>query len=181
MVRQLHWINGYQFILVQSLSRVWLSVTPWTPALQASLSVTNSQRLLKLHRAVMASNHLILRCPFLLLPSIFPSIRLFPNESVLCTKWPKYWRFSFRISPSNECSGLIFFRIDWFDVFVDQGTLKSPFSHYSLKASILWWSDFFIVQLSYPYVTIGKNIALTRWTFVGKVMPLVFNMLSRWS
>ena len=131
------------------------------------------------HWVMIPSSHLNLCCPFLLLPSIFPSIRLFPNESVLCTKWPKYWSFSFRISPSNECSGLIFFRIDWFDVFVDQGTLKSPFSHYSLKASILWWSDFFIVQLSYPYVTIGKNIALTRWTFVSKEMSLLLSMLSR--
>ena len=127
----------------------------------------------------MPSNRLILCCPFLLLPSIFSSIRVFSNESVLCIRWPKYWSFSFRINPSNECSELIFLRIDWFDVLAEQGTLKSLFLHHSLKASVHWCSDFFIVQFSYPYMTIGKNTALTRRTFVGKVMSLLFNMLSR--
>ena len=127
----------------------------------------------------MPFNYLILCCPFLLLPSIFPSIRVFPKESVLLIRWPKYWSFSFSISPSNECSGLISFRMDWLDLLAVQGTLKSLLQHHSSKASILWCSAFFIVQLSHPYMTTGKNIALTRWTFVGKVMSLLFNMLSR--
>ena len=127
---------------------------------------------------VMPSNHLILCCP-LLLPSIFPSIRIFPNESVLCIRWPKYWSFSFSMSPSNEYSGLIFFRIHWFDLPAGQRTLKSLLQHHSSKASILWCSAFFIIQLSLSYVTTGKTIALTRWTFVGKVMSLLFNRLSR--
>ena len=126
----------------------------------------------------MPSNHLILYCPLLLLPSIFPSTRVFSNESVLSIRWPKYWSCSFRISPSNEYSGLIFFRMDWFDLAV-QETLKSLLQHHSSKASILRCSAFFIVQLSHPYMTTGKTIALTRWTFVGKVMSLLFNMLSR--
>ena len=126
----------------------------------------------------MLSNHLIL-CPSRLLPSIFPSIRVFSNESVFHIRWPKYWSFSFSISPSNEYSGLIFFRTDWLDLLTVQGTLKSLFQHHSWKASILWCSAFFIVQLSYPYMTTEKTIALTRWTFVGKVMSLLFNMLSR--
>ena len=126
----------------------------------------------------MPSNHLILYCP-LLLPSIFPSIRIFSNESVLHIRWPKYWSFSFSISPSNEYSGLIFFSIDWFNLLAVQGMLKSLLQHYSSKASILWHSAFFIVQLSHPYMTTGKTIALTRRTFVGKVMSLLFNMLSR--
>ena len=129
--------------------------------------------------SVMPSNHLILCCPLLLSPSIFPSIRVFSSESVLHIKWPKYWCFSFSISPSNEYSGLISFRIDWLDLLAVQGTLKSLLLHHSSKASILWCSAFFIVQLSDPYMTTGKTVALTRWTFVGKVMSLLFNMLSR--
>ena len=127
----------------------------------------------------MPSNHLILCCPLLLLPSIFPSIRVFSNESVLCIRWPKYWSFSFSISPSNEHSGLISFRMDWLDLLAVQGTLKSLLQHHSSKASILWCSAFFTVQLSHPYTTTGKTIALIRQTFVGKVMSLLFNMLSR--
>ena len=127
----------------------------------------------------MLSNHLILCCPLLLLPSIFPSIRIFTNESALCIRCPKYWSFSFNISPSNEHSGLISFRMDWFDLHAIQGTLKSLLQHYSSKTSILQHSAFFIVQLSHPYMTTDKTIALTRWTFVGKVMSLLFNMLSR--
>ena len=130
-------------------------------------------------RSVMPSNHLIL-CHHLLLPStIFPSIRVLSNELVLCIRWPKYWSFSYRISPSNEYSGLISFRMDWLDLLAVQGTLKSLLQHHSSKASFLWCSAFFIVQLSHPYVTNGKTIVLTRWTFVGKVMSLLFNMLSR--
>ena len=147
---------------------------------QASLSITNSWSLLKLisMESVMPSNHLILCRPLLLLPSIFPSIRFFSNESVLCIRWPKYWSFSFSISPSNEYSGLISFRMDWLDLLAVQETLKSLLQHYSSKASILLCSAFFIVQLSYPYMTTRKTIALTRWTFVGKIMSLLFNMLS---
>ena len=129
--------------------------------------------------SVMPSNHLILCHPLLLPPSIFPSIRVFSNESVLCIRWPKYWSFSFNISPSNEYSGLITFRMDWLDLLAVQGTLKSFLQHHSPKASVLWHSAFFIVQLSHPYITTGKTIDLTRWTFVGKVMSLLFNMLSR--
>ena len=128
--------------------------------------------------SVIPSNHLILYLLLLLLPSIFPSIRVISNESVLCIRWPKYWSFSFSISPSNEYSGLISFRIDWLDLLPVQGTLKSLLQHHSSKASILRRSVFFIVQLSHPYMTTGKTIALTRWTFVGKVMPLLFNTLS---
>ena len=128
---------------------------------------------------VKPSNHLILCCPLLLLPSIFPSIRVFSNESALHIWWPKYWSFSFNISPSNEHPGLISFRMDWLDLLSVQGTHKSLLQHHSSKASILWHSAFFIVQLSYLYMTTGKTIALTRWTFVGKVMSLLFNMLSR--
>ena len=127
----------------------------------------------------MPSNHLILCCPLLLPPSIFPSIRVFSNESVLHIKWPKYWSFSFRVSPSNEEAGLISFRIDWFYLLAVQGTLKGLLQHHSSKASILWLSAFFMVQLWHPYLTTGKTIALTRWTFVGKVMSLLFNVLSR--
>ena len=156
-------------------------MTPWTAARQASLSITNSQSLLKLMsiESVMPSNHLIFYHPLLLLPSILPSIRVFSSESILCIRWPKYWSFSFSISLSNEYSGLISFRMDWFDLLAVQGTLKSLFQHHSSKASILWCSAFFIVLLSHPYMTTGKTIALTRWTFVGKVMSLLFNMLSR--
>ena len=127
----------------------------------------------------MPSNHLILCHPLLLLPSSFPRIRVFSNESVLPIRWPKYWSFSFSISPSNEHSGLISFRMDWLDFLAVQGTLKSLLQHHSSKASILWCSAFFIVQLSHPYMTTGKTTALTRWTFVGKGMSLLFNMLSR--
>ena len=126
----------------------------------------------------MPSNHLILCRPLLLPPSIFPSIRVFSNESILCIKWPKYWSFSFSISPSNGYSGLIF-RMDWLDLLAVQGTLNSLLQHQSLKALILWSSAFFIIQLSHPDMTAGKTIALTRWTFVGKVMSLLFNMLSK--
>ena len=129
--------------------------------------------------SVVPSNHLVLCCPRLLLPSIFPSIRVFSNESVLHIRWPKYWSFSFSISPSSEYSGLIFFRIDWLDLLTVQGTLKSPLQPHSSKASILQCSAFFIVQLSYPYMTTGKTIASTRRAFTGKVMSLLFNMLSR--
>ena len=142
---------------------------------------TISRNLLKLMsiESVMPSNQLILCHPLLLLPLIFPSIRIFSNESVLCIRWPKCWSFSFSISPSNEYSGLISFRIDWFDLLAVQETLKSLLQHHSSKASILWHSAFFIGQLSHPYLTTGKTIALTRWTFVGKVMSLLLNMLSR--
>ena len=129
-------------------------------------------------QSVMPSNHLIL-CHPLLLPSVFPSIRVFSNESVLHIRWPKYWSFHFSISPSNEYSGLIFFRMDWLDLLAVQGTLKSLLQHHCSKASILWYSAFFIVQLLHPYMTTGKTIALTRQTFVGRVMSLLFNMLSR--
>ena len=130
-------------------------------------------------KLVLPSNHLIHCHPLLLLPSIFPSIKVFSNESVLHIMWPKYWSLSFSISPSIEYSGLIFFTIDWFDLLAVQGTLKSLLQHHSSKASILWHTAFFIVQHSYPYMTTGKNIALTRWTFVSKVISLLFNMLSR--
>ena len=143
--------------------------------------ITNSQSLLKLTsiKSVMPSNHLILRCPLLLLPSIFPSIRVFSNESVLCIRWPKYWSFSFSISPSNEYSRQISFRMDWLALLAVQGTLKSLLQHHSSKASVLRPSAFFIVQFSYSYTTTGKTIALTRQTFVGKGMSLLLNMLSR--
>ena len=150
---------------------------------QASLSITNSWSLLKLMsiESVMPSNHLILCCPLLLLPSIFPSIRVFSNESLLHIRWPEYWSFSFNISPSNEHPGLISFRMDWLDLLGVQGTLKGLLQHHSSKASILWCSAFFIVQLSHLYMTTGKTKALTRWIFVGKVMSLFFNMLFRLS
>ena len=154
---------------------------PWTAARQASLSITNSwipPKPMSIE-LVMPSNHLMLCHLLLLLPSIFPSIRVFSNESVLCIRWPKYWSCSFSISPSNEYSGLIPFRLDWLDLLTVQETLKSLLQHYSSKASILQHSAFFMVQLSHPYMTIGKTLALTRWTFVGKVMSLFFNMLSR--
>ena len=170
-----------EFSSVKLLSRVWLFLTPWTTAHQASLSITNSQSLLKLMtiESVMPSNHLNLCRPHLLLPSIFPSIRVFSNESALSIRWPKYWSFSFNISPSSEYSGLISFRMDWLDLVAVQGTLKILLQHHSSKASILWHSAFFMVQLSHPYMTTGKTIALTRRTFVGKVMFLFLNALSR--
>ena len=156
-------------------------MNPWTAAHQASLSITSSQSLLKLMsiKSVMPSNHLILCCPLLLLPSVFPSIWVFFNGSVLHIKWPKYWSFSFNISPSNEHPGLISFRMDWLDLLAVQGTLKSLPQHHSSKTLILWCSDFFPVQLSHPYMTTGKTTALTRQTFVSKVMSLLFNRLSR--
>ena len=156
-------------------------MTPWTAACQASLSITNSQSLLKLMsiESVMPSNCLILCHPLLLLPSIFPSVRVFSSKSVLCFKWPKCWSFSFNISPSNEYLGLISFRIDWLDLLAIQGTLQSLLQHHSSKASILHCSAFFMVQLSHTYATTGKTIALTRRTFVDKVMSLLFNKLSR--
>ena len=168
------------FNSVQLLSRVQLFATPWTAAHQASLSITISWSLLRLMsiESVMPSNHLILCHPLFLLPSIFPSIRVFSNESVLL-RWPKYWSFSFSITPSSEYSGLISFRMDWLDLLADQGTLKSLLQHHSSKASVLRHSAFFIAQLSHPYMTTGKTIALTRWTFVGKVIFLLFNKLSR--
>ena len=172
--------NNLQFSSVQSLSRVQLFVTPQITAHQASLSITNSRSLLKpiSIESVMPSIHLI-PCRPLLLPSIPPSIRVFSNESVLWIRWPKYWSFSFNISPSNEHPQLISFRMNWLDLLAVQGTLNSPFQHHSSKASILWCSAFFTVQLSHPYTTTGKPIALTRQTFVGQVMSLLFNMLSR--
>ena len=166
---------------VQLLSHVWLFATPWTSARQASLSITNFRSLLKLMsiESVMPSKHLILCHPLLLLPSIFLSIRVFTNELVLHIRWPKYWSFSFSISSSNEYSGLISFRMGWLDLLAVQGTLRSLLQHHSSKASIVQHSAFFIVQLSRPYMTTGKTIALARQTFVGKVMFLLFNMLSR--
>ena len=156
-------------------------MTPWTAARQASLSITNSRSLLKLTsiESVLPSNHLILCCPLLLLPSIFPSIRVFSNESAFHIRWPKYWSFSFSTSPSKEYSGLISFRMDWLDLLAVQGTLKSLLQHHSSKASVLQCSAYFIVQLSHPYMTTGKTVALTRQTVVGKVLFLLFNMLSR--
>ena len=153
---------------LQSLSHVWLFATLWTSAHQASLSITNSWSLFKLMsvESVMSSNHLILCRYLLLLPSILPSIRIFSNESILCIRWPKYWSFSFSISPSNEHSGLISFRMDWLDLLAVKGTLKSLLQHHSSKASILQSSAFFIVQLSHPYMTTRKTIALSRWKFV---------------
>ena len=158
-------------------------MTPWTAARKASLSITNSQSLLKFMstESVISFNQLILCYPLLLLPSIFPSIRVFSNESVLRIRWPKYWSFSFSISHPNEYPGLISFRINWIDLLVVQRTLKSLLQHHSSKASILQCSAFFMVQLSHPYMTTGKTIALTKWTFVDKVMSLLFNMLSKLS
>ena len=163
------------YVVVQLPSCVRLFAAPWTAAHQTSLSITNSQSLLKLMsiESVMPSNHLILCHFLLLLPSTFPNIRVFSNESVLPIRWPKYWSFSFSISPSNEHPGLISFRMDWLDLLAVQGTLKSLLQHHSSKASILLHSVFFIVQLSHPYMTTGKTLALTRWTFVDKVMSLL--------
>ena len=169
-----------QFSSVQSLSCVRPFMTLWTAAHQASLSITNSWSPPKpmFIESVMPSSHLILCDPLLLLPSIFPSIRVFSNESILHIRWPRYWSFSLNISPSNAHPGLISFRMDWLDLLAVQGTLESSSILHS-KASILWCSAFFIVQLSHPYKTTGKTISLTRWTFVGKAMSLLFNMLSR--
>ena len=167
-----------QFRSVQSLSHVRLFVTPWTSACQASLFITNFRSLLKLtsiESLMPPSNHLILCCPLLLPPLILPSIRVFSNKSVLHIKWPKYWSFIFNISPSNEYSGLVSFRMDWLDVLALQGTLKW-IQHHNSKAWILRRASFFIVQLSHPYMTIGKTTALTRQTFVCKVKSLPFNI-----
>ena len=171
--------RGYShqwFNLVQSLSCIWLFATPWTAARQASLFITNSWSLLKLMSItlVMPSNHLILCCLLLLPPSIFPSVRVFSNEPVLRIRWPKNWSFSFSTNASNEYSRLISFRIDWFDLLAVQGTLKSLLQHHSSKVSILLRSAFFIVQFSQPYTTIGKTIALTRWTFVDYQWSIIF-------
>ena len=170
--------NINQGLVQFSRSVVSDSVTSWTAACQASLSITKSRSLLKLMsiESVMPSNHLILCHPLLLPPSIFPNIRIFSNDSVLHIRWPKYWSFSFNISPSSEYSGLISFKMDWLDLLAVQGTLKSLLYHHSSKASILCFSAFFIVQLSHPYMTNGKTIALIRQTFVGKVMSLLFNI-----
>ena len=172
---------SYQFSSIQLLSRDRLPAGPWTAAHQASQSITNFQSLLKLKSTelVMPSNHLVLCRLLLIPPSIFPSIKVFSNESVLHIRWPKYWKFSFSIRPSNEYSGLISFRMDWLHFLELQGTLKSLPQHHSSKASILQCSAFFMDQLSHPYMTTGKTIALTRRTFVSKVMSLLFTMLSR--
>ena len=173
--------HDYQFSSVQLLSRIRLFATPWTAAWQASLFIINSQSFFKLMpiKSVMPYTQIILCRPLLLLSSIFPSIRVFSSESALRIRWPKYWSFRFSISPSNEFSGLISFRMVWLDLVAVQGTLESLLQHHSSKASILRHSAFFIVHLSHPYMTTGKTTALTRWTFVGKVMSLLFNMLSR--
>ena len=170
---------NYYISSVQLLSCVQLFAAPWR-ACQTSMSITNSQSLLKLMsiESMMPSSHLIYG-PLLLLPSIFPSIRVFSKKSVLRIRWPKYYSFSFSNSPSNEYSGLISFRMDWLDLLAVQGTLKSLLRHHSSKASVLRHSPFFIVQISHPHMTAGKTIASTRWTFVGKVISLLFNMLSR--
>ena len=174
-IKKWYWdsLKNYQFSSVQLLTRVRLLATPWITARQASLSITNSWSSLKLIsiQLVMPSNHLILCRPLLLLPLILPSIRVFSNESTLCMRWSKYWSFSFSITLFNEHPGLISFRMDWLDLLAVQGTLKSLLQHPSSKASILQCSAFFTVQLSHPYMTTGKTIALTRRTFVGKVMP----------
>ena len=171
------WKYYTQFSSVQ-LSRVRLFATPWISAHQASLSITNSRSSLRLTsiESVMPSSHLILCHPLLLLPPIPPSIRVFSNESTLCMRWPKYWSFSFSITPSKEIPGLISLRMDWLDLLAVQGTLKSLLQRHSSKASILRRTAFFTVQLSHPYMTTGKTIALTRRTFVGKVMSLLLNM-----
>ena len=170
-----------QFSSVQSLSRVRLFATPWITAHQASRFITNSQSSLKLMctESVIPSSHLILCHPLLLLLPIPPSLRVFSNESTLCMRWAKYWSFSLSIIPSKEHPGMISFRMDWLDLLAVPGAVKSLLQHHSSKASILWCSAFFTVQLSHPYMTTGNTIALTRWTFVGKVMSLLFNALSR--
>ena len=175
------YIPSVQFSSFQLLSRVQFFATPWVSAQQSSLSINNSWSLLKLMsiESVMPSSHLILCRPLLLLPPIPPSIRVFSNQSALRIRWPKYWSFSFSISPSNEHPGLLSFRMDWLDLLTVKGTLKSLLQNHSSKASSLQCLASFTVQLSHPYMTTGKTIALTRWTFVGNVMSLLFNMLSR--
>ena len=174
------WNNGDVIIVIQSLSCVWLFATHWTATLQDSLSFSIPQSLLKFMsiELMMQCKHFIF-CHLLLLISIFPSIKVFSNELALHIRWPKYWSFSFSISPSNEYSWVISFRIDWFDLFAVQGTLKSLLQHHSLKASILQCSAFLMVQLSHPYMTTGKTRALTIWTFVSKMTSRLFNMLPR--
>ena len=169
--------------VVQSLSCVWLFVTPWTAARQVSLCITISRSSLRLTsiESVMPSSHLILGRPLLLLPPISPSIRVFSNESTHRMRWPKYWSFSFSIIASKEIPGLISFRMDWLDLLAVQWTVKSVLQHHNSKASILWCSTFFTVQLSHPYMTTGKTTALTRQTFVGKVMSLFFIWCLGWS
>ena len=167
-----------RWVVVQLLSRVWLFATPWAAACQASLSFTISRSLLMSIESVMPSNHLIICCLLLLLPSIFPSIRVFSNESGLHIRWPKYWGFSFSISPSNVYSGLISFRMDWLDLLAVQGTVKSLLQHHSSKVSVLWCSVFFMVQISHLHMIVGKTIALTIRTFVDKLTSLLFNKLS---
>ena len=179
-----YWLfSRKKFSSVQSFIRVWLFAAPWTAALQASLSIPKSQSPSKPMsiKLVMPSNHLILHCPLLLLPPVFPNIRIFSNESALHIRWPKYWSFSFNISPSNEHSGLISFRMDWLDLLAVPRTLKSLLQHHSSKASTLRRSAFFIVQLSYPYMTTGKTTALARRTFVkkGVFIPL-FSRIIGW-
>ena len=171
-------LDSVQFSSIQSLNHVWLFATPWTAAHQASLSIANSQSLLKLMsiESVMPLCH-----PLLLTPSIFPSIRVFSNKPVLRIRWPKYWSFSFSISPSSEYSGLISFGMDWMDLLAVQGTLKSILQYHSSKTSILWHSTFFKVQLSHLYMSTEKTIALTRWTFVSKVMSLLLICYLGWS
>ena len=170
-----------KYFVVQLLIHVRLFATPWTTACQASLAFTISQSLLKLMsiESVMSSKHFILCRSLFLLPSVFPSISVVSTEAILHIKWPKSWRFNFSISSSNEYSGLISFRIDWFDLLAVQRIPKILLQHHSLKASVLWHSAFFMVQLSHLYMTTGKTTALTIWTFVGKVMSLLFNTLSR--
>ena len=170
----------WKFSSIQLLSCVRLFATPWITACQVSLSITNSRSSPKLMsiESVMPSSHLIFCHPLLLLPPIPPSIRVLSNESTLHMRWPKYWSFMFSISPSKEHPGLISFRMDWLDLLAVQGTLKSLLQDHSSKTSILQLSAFFTVQLPHPYMTTGKTIALTRWTFVGKVMSLLLNMLS---
>ena len=172
---------SYTLCYCSLLCHVRLFVTPWTAACQAFPAITISQSLLTLMpiESVIPTNHLILYCPLLLLPSIFPSIRVFFSELSLCIRWPKYWSFSFNISPSSEYFGLISIRIEWFDFLAVPGTLKSHLQHHSSKASILQCSAFSVVQFSHPYMITGKVIALTIQTFVGKVLSLLFNMLSR--
>ena len=174
------WYYTNDISSVQLLSCVRLFATPWIPARQASLSITISRSSLRLTsiESVMPSSHFILGRPLLLLPPIPPSIRVFSSDSTLCMRWPKYWSFSFSISPSKEIPGLISFRMDWLDLLAVQGTLKSLLQHHSSKASILRHSAFCTVQLSHPYMTTGKNIALTRWTLASKVMSLLLNILS---
>jgi len=171
---------NFVVVIAQSPSRVWLFATPWTAAHQASLSLIISWNLLKFLFIALEqpSSRLILWCPLLLLPSVFPSIKDFSNESSIPIRWPKYWSFSFSISPSSDYSESISIKIDWFDPLAVQGTFRSLLQHYSSKASILWHSAFFMVQLSQPYVTTGKTIALTIWTFVNRVIFLLFNTLS---